>query len=111
MGLTPAERLLQELGVTEPKDIDLEAIAHYMGARIKYRPLDGCDARIVGVGDKAIIAVNTRNSPQRKRFSMRMSLVIGSTIEVSHWCVGSTTTGRTIEYRQNGLPTVMRRIS
>jgi hypothetical protein len=77
MGLTLAERLLQELGVTEPKEIDLEAIAHYVGARIKCRPLDGCDARIVGVGDKAIIAVNTRTSPQRQRFSIAH--------EIGHW--------------------------
>lgn len=77
MDLTPAERLLHELGVSEPKDIDLEAIAYYLGARIKYRPLDGCDARIVGVGDKAIITVNVRSSSQRKRFS------IGH--ELGHW--------------------------
>lgn len=77
MALTPAERLLQELGVSEPKDIDLEAIAYYLGARIKYRPLDGCDARIVGVGDKAIITVNARSSSPRKRFSIAH--------ELGHW--------------------------
>jgi hypothetical protein len=77
MWLTRAERLLQELGVTEPRDIDLEAIAHYLGARVRYRPLDGCDARIVGVGDKAIITVNTRTSPQRQRFSIAH--------EIGHW--------------------------
>ena len=47
-GLTEAEQLLQELGITEPEEIDLEAIAYYVGATIKRRPLDGCEARIVG---------------------------------------------------------------
>ena len=47
MALTQAERLLQELGVTEPGEIDLEAIAYHVNARVRYRPLDGCEARIV----------------------------------------------------------------
>lgn len=46
--LSPAEQLLQDLGVTEPKEIDLEAIAFHVNARIRYRPLDGCEACIVG---------------------------------------------------------------
>lgn len=77
MKLTPAERLLQSLGVTEPQEIDVEAIAYHLGALIKYHPLDGCDARIVGVGDRAIIAVNARSSPQRQRFSIAH--------ELGHW--------------------------
>ncbi|UYN96072.1 MAG: ImmA/IrrE family metallo-endopeptidase [Enhydrobacter sp.] len=77
MRLTPAECLLQELGVSGPNDIDLDAIAHYLGVRVRYRPLDGCDARIVGVGNKAIVTVNTRSSPQRKRFSIAH--------ELGHW--------------------------
>lgn len=71
------EDLLQHLGVTSPGDIDLEAIAWYLGARIKYRPLDGCEARIIGHADRAVIAVNDRGSPRRKRFS------IGH--ELGHW--------------------------
>ena len=47
-GLAPAERLLKELGVTDPKEIDLEAVAWTLGARVKYRPLDGCEACITG---------------------------------------------------------------
>lgn len=47
MLLTPAERLLQELGITEPSEIDLDAIAFHAGARVRYRPLDGCEARIM----------------------------------------------------------------
>jgi hypothetical protein len=75
--LSPAERLLQELGITEPGEIDLEAIAYHVGARVRHRPLDGCEARIVGHGDRAIITVNSRSSYRRNRFSIAH--------ELGHW--------------------------
>lgn len=75
--LTDAERLLQELGITEPEEIDLDAIAWYVGAKIKRRQLDGCEARIVGSGDKAIITVNSNSATVRQQFS------IGH--EIGHW--------------------------
>ncbi len=75
--LTRAERLLKKLGITEPDEIDLEAIAYFVGARIRYRTLDGCDARIVGYGDNAIITINPGSTFQRQRFS------IGH--ELGHW--------------------------
>ena len=55
--LKPAERLLQEVGVTDPNEIDLEAIAFYLGARVRYRKLEGCEARIIGRNDAAIITI------------------------------------------------------
>lgn len=55
---SPAETLLQELGVTDPAEINLEAVAHHVNAQVRYRPLDGCEARIVGAADSAIITVN-----------------------------------------------------
>lgn len=76
--MSRAEHLLQELGVTEPKEIDLEAIAFYLGARVRYRPLEGCEACIIGNADAAIISVNTRSSDRRKRFSIAH--------ELGHWC-------------------------
>ena len=76
--LTPAEVILHGLGITEPKEIDVEAIAWELGARIKYRPLDNCEARIIGNGGKAIITVNSRsNNPRRQRFSVAH--------ELGHW--------------------------
>lgn len=75
--LTPAEQLLQELGITEPDEIDLEAIALYLGASVRYWPLDGCEARIIGRGGKAIITVSERSSPARARFSIAH--------ELGHW--------------------------
>ena len=77
MALTSAEKLLQELGITEPEEINLEAIAYYVGARVRYRSLDGCEARIVGYGDKAIIAVNDKSPFRRARFSIAH--------ELGHW--------------------------
>jgi hypothetical protein len=73
----PAELLLRNLGVTEPKDIDLEAIAWTLGVRIKYRPLDGCEACIAGDAERAIITVNSRSPRRRGRYS------IGH--ELGHW--------------------------
>jgi Zn-dependent peptidase ImmA (M78 family) len=74
---TVAERILIGLGITEPKEIDLEAIAWSRGALVEYRPLDRCDATIVGNSRRAVIAVNSRTSPERRRFS------IGH--ELGHW--------------------------
>ncbi len=75
--LTPSEELLQSLGITEPNEIDLEAIAWDQGAEIKYRTLDGCEARILGAGNKAIITIDENVYKRRKRFS------IGH--ELGHW--------------------------
>lgn len=75
--LTPAERLLQSFGITEPDEIDLEAIAYGMNARVRYRSLEGCEARIVGTMDAAIITVHSGSTPRRKRFSIAH--------ELGHW--------------------------
>ena len=76
-GLSSAERLLKDLGVNDPKEIDLEAVAWTLGARVKYRPLDGCEACITGDTQRAIITVNSRRPRRRRRFS------IGH--ELGHW--------------------------
>ena len=76
-GLRPAEQLLQSLGVTDPRDIDLEAIAFDQGAIVKYRPLNGCEARILGYGDRAVITVDDRHRRSRLRFS--------TAHELGHW--------------------------
>jgi Zn-dependent peptidase ImmA (M78 family) len=75
--LTPAEKVLQSLGITEPGEIDLEALAWMQGVKVKFRPLDGCEARIVGKGDTAIITVNSRSTHGRQRFSLAH--------ELGHW--------------------------
>jgi Zn-dependent peptidase ImmA (M78 family) len=72
-----AERLLLDLGITEPDEIDVEVIACMVGAIVRYRPLACGDARILGVGDRAIITVDAGASPVRQRFSVAH--------ELGHW--------------------------
>lgn len=69
--------LLQELGIAEPRDIDIEAIAQYCGATVVYESLHGCEAQIVGRGDRAIIAVRKESPWPRRRFS--------GAHELGHW--------------------------
>lgn len=72
------EDLLHELGVAEPQDLDIEAIAYYCGAEVRYAPLSVCAARIIGTGDRAIITIDaSQGTPARQRFS------IGH--ELGHW--------------------------
>lgn len=76
--LSGAEILLQSLGVEKAEDIDLDAIACYLGViAIRERRLDGCEARIIGWGRNAIISVNVSSIPQRRRFSICH--------ELGHW--------------------------
>jgi hypothetical protein len=75
--LRPAELLLQSLGIRDPRDIDLEAIAFDQGAVVRHRALDGCEARIVGYGRRAIITVDNRKPLTRQRFS--------TAHELGHW--------------------------
>jgi Zn-dependent peptidase ImmA (M78 family) len=75
--VTPAERMLMDLGITEPKDIDLDAIAWTRGAIVNYRPIDRCEATIVGSMRRAVISINSRSMPERRRFSLAH--------ELGHW--------------------------
>lgn len=72
-----AEGLVQDLGITDPKDIDLDAIAHLLGVTVHYLPLKGCEALIVGSGQRAIVKINSGSSPERQRFSLGH--------ELGHW--------------------------
>src|SRR5689334_25329003 len=74
---SPTDMVLHELGITRPQDIDLEVIAWHLGAKVKYRPLHSCEARIVGKNDRAIITVDNRKLPERQRYS------VGH--ELGHW--------------------------
>lgn len=72
-----AEAALQALGITEPEEIDVEVVARSLGAKVKYRPLKSCEARIVGRNGRAIITVDERAPIKRKRFSVAH--------ELGHW--------------------------
>lgn len=71
------ESLLAELGITEPEEIDVEAIAYHCDATIIYGQVAGCEARILGTRERAIITVNENASPPRRRFS--------AAHELGHW--------------------------
>src|SRR5262245_48740444 len=72
-----ASEILRDLGITSPDEIDIEAIAFHCGATIRYRPLTGCAARIVGNGNQAIITVDSNSNRARQRFSAGH--------ELGHW--------------------------
>lgn len=76
-GPTTAEQLLIDFGITTPKDIDLEAIAFDLGAEVRRAPLKRHEARIVGVGNRAVIWVDSTKSYRRQRFSLGH--------ELGHW--------------------------
>lgn len=72
-----AEDLLAELGITTPEDIDVDAIAYHCGALITYARLSGCDGRILGGPERAIITVNEDAPRGRRRFT--------AAHETAHW--------------------------
>lgn len=72
-----AEKILQNLGITKPEEIDVEAIAYTQKVKVKYRTLDGFEACIIGFKNAAIISVDSRVKPKRKRFSVAH--------ELGHW--------------------------
>jgi IrrE N-terminal-like domain len=71
------EQILKTLGITEPDDIDIDAIAYACGAFITREPLSGCEANIIGVNDRAVITVNSTSLAGRQRFSAGH--------ELGHW--------------------------
>lgn len=75
---THPENLLKTFGIERPQDIDLEAIAWELSAKIRYRRLNTCEARIVGMNNRAIITVDNRMPLTRQRFSIAH--------EIGHWC-------------------------
>jgi len=72
-----AEELLTELGISDPADIELRAIADCVGVDVQYRRLAGCEAQIIGFKDRAVVYVSPDTSPHRKRFSTGH--------ELGHW--------------------------
>ena len=75
--MNAAESLIYRIGIERPDEIDLELIVFSVGATVRYRNLKGCEARILGLGNKAIITVNNASSKSRQRFSIAH--------ELGHW--------------------------
>ena len=91
-GLSKAENRLIDLGIYEPEDIDLEAIAWDEGVRVQYSDLVGCEARLVGYNNRAIATIRANSDPRRKRFSLAH--------ELGHW---NYHRGRSFECRVDDL--------
>jgi hypothetical protein len=72
-----ADALLEDLGITEPGELDLTVIAQHCRATILYKPLEGCAARITGNEERAIITVDSNSRIERQRFSAGH--------ELGHW--------------------------
>src|ERR1041385_8225944 len=67
--LLKARELLNELRILEPDEIDIERIALFKDAEVRYEPLQGMDGCIVREGAAAIITVNSRiDFEGQKRF-------------------------------------------
>ena len=98
--ITPAELALQDLGITDPRDIDVQAIAMDLAAFVQYRRLDGCEASIIGSGDKAVIYVSPDTRRERQRFS------VGH--ELGHWYHHR---GRSFECRPEDIGNYARKIT
>lgn len=75
---SPGEALLWRHGIVEPEHIDLDALAASLGVDVRYRPMTGCEARLVVSGERGVISVrlNAANLG-RQRFSLAH--------ELAHW--------------------------
>lgn len=74
---TSVDDLLDDLGITEPEELDLTVIAQHCQATILYKPLESCAARIAGSEDRAIITIDSNSRVERQRFSAGH--------ELGHW--------------------------
>lgn len=72
-----AEALIADFGITEPKDIDVEALAYASGLEVTYEQLQGCEATLVGFQDHGIATINPCGIRGRERFSIAH--------ELGHW--------------------------
>ena len=86
----PAEELLRNYGIDSPGDIDLEAIAHCENLKVRYKKLEGCEAKLTGYKDKGIVTITTETLETRQRFSLGH--------ELGHW---HHHRGRSFECRVN----------
>lgn len=71
-----AERVLNELGITDPNDLRLlNLIALERHAVVVEEPLEGAEASLIVIGKRAIITISTHiENSQRKRFSIAHEL-------------------------------------
>ena len=81
-----AQALLDKYAITDPYEIDLEAIAHCENAEVRYESIKGSEARLLGLNNKAIITINENAPFERQRFSLAH--------ELGHWVIDRGTIGK-----------------
>ncbi|OFV79815.1 MAG: hypothetical protein A2W26_11585 [Acidobacteria bacterium RBG_16_64_8] len=70
-----AREIIGEFGISEPSQIDVEAIAFARGALVLERPLRGASARLIRRGRRGVIAVREDiREPGQKRFGVAHEL-------------------------------------
>jgi hypothetical protein len=75
---SPGEALLWRHGIIQPEHIDLDALAAALGVEVRYRPMTGCEARLLVVGERGVISVRSNAANiGRQRFSVAH--------EIAHW--------------------------
>jgi hypothetical protein len=67
IAVAKARELLNELKILEPDEIDIDRIAFFKDAEIRYEMLQGMDGRIVREGNAAIITVSSKISYEGQR--------------------------------------------
>lgn len=72
-----AEQLIDELWIGSSAELDVEAIAFDQGVEVRYEPLNGCEATLIGYNTKAIATIKRSASRGRERFSIAH--------EIGHW--------------------------
>ncbi|SEU21063.1 ImmA/IrrE family metallo-endopeptidase [Variovorax sp. OV084] len=93
--MTPAqaaEAIIEDLGITQIAELDVEAIAYDAGVEVLYEPMTGCEATLVGMGNHAIATINPSPYRGRERFSVAH--------EVGHWKLHR---GRSFRCRVDGV--------
>lgn len=74
---TLAEARINSFGISDPRHIDIEAIAYDAGVTVEYEDLSGCAATLIGYGDRAIATIKPSSVRGRERFSIAH--------EMGHW--------------------------
>ncbi len=72
-----AEALIAQFGIRDAKDLDLDAIAFDQGVTVEREDLSGCEAMLIGFGDRAIATIKPSHIVGRERFSLAH--------ELGHW--------------------------
>lgn len=69
IAIAKADDLLNELHIREPTEIDIQRIAIFKGAEVRYAPLRGMDGCLIREGESAIITIrNSLRFEGQKRF-------------------------------------------